>query len=82
MELLFQPKTEKEIELVEIIKTNKDKKIRKKALQELLVLNGLDKNDLYAIRSKEYYFKIANKSIGWNRFSHASIIYNNTLLNR
>jgi hypothetical protein len=82
MELLFQPKTEKEIELVSIIKFNPDKKNRKKALEQLRVLNGLSKDDYLSIRSKEFYSKIANKPIGWNRFSHASIVYDNTMLKR
>ena len=82
MERLFEPKTEQEAELVKIIKTNSDKDTRKKALKELLVLNGFDKKELYAIRSKETYDRIPNKPPTWMRFRMASIVYNDTMLKR
>lgn len=82
MERLFEAKTEKEQELVYIIKTNSDLKTRRKALKDLLVLNGFDKNELYAIRSKEVYTRIPNKPPTWMRFFSASIIYEDTLLKR
>ena len=82
MERLFEPKTEQETELVKIIKTNTDKAKRKKALQELLVLNGFDKNDLYGIRSKEIYTRIPNKPPTWQRFWSASIVYDDCKLRR
>lgn len=82
MERLFEAKTEKEQELVYIIKTNSDLKTRRKALKDLLVLNGFDKNELYAIRSKEVYIRIPNKPPTWMRFFSASIIYEDTLLKR
>lgn len=82
MERLFEPKTEQEAELVKIIKTHSDKDTRKKALKELLVLNGFDKKELYAIRSKETYDRIPNKPSTWMRFRMASIVYNDTMLKR
>ena len=82
MERLFEPKTEQETELVKIIKTHSDKDTRKKALKELLVLNGFDKKELYAIRSKEIYDRIPNKPPTWQRFRMASIVYNDTMLKR
>ena len=82
MELLFEPKNQQETELVKIIKTNPDKAKRKKALQELLVLNGFDKNDLYAIRSIEVYTRIPNKPPTWRRFYSASIVYDVCRLKR
>ncbi len=82
MERLFEPKTEQENELVKIIKTDQDKTKRKKALQQLLVLNGFDKNDLYSIRSKEVYARIPNKPPTWTRFWSASIVYDDTKLTR
>jgi len=82
MERLFEPKTERENELVQIIKTDQDKAKRKKALQQLLVLNGFDKNDLYSIRSKEVYTRIPNKPPTWTRFWSASIVYDDTKMKR
>jgi hypothetical protein len=82
MERLFEPKTEQENELVKIIKTDQDKAKRKKALQQLLVLNGFDKNDLYSIRSKEVYTRIPNKPPTWTRFWSASIVYDDTKMKR
>lgn len=82
MERLFEPKNEQEKALVDIIKNNPEKATRKKALIELLKLNGFDKNELYAIRSKEVYQRIPNKPTTWKRFSHALIIYNDLLLKR
>ena len=82
MERLFEPKNEQENELVKIIKTDQDKVKRKKALKELLVLNGLDKSDLYTIRSKEVYTRIPNKPPTWKRFWSASIVYDDTRLKR
>ena len=82
MERIFEPKTEQEFELVEIIKTNSDKNARKKALQQLLILNGFDKNYLYAIRSKEVYSRIPNKPPTWKRFYSATVLYNDTMLKR
>ena len=82
MERLFEPKNEQEFKLVEIIKTDQDKSKRKKALQQLLVLNGFDKNDLYSIRSKEVYARIPNKPPTWKRFWSASIVYDDTKLKR
>ena len=82
MERLFEPKNEQESKLVEIIKTDQDRSKRKKALQQLLVLNGFDKNDLYSIRSKEVYARIPNKPPTWTRFCSASIIYDDTKLKR
>lgn len=82
MERIFEPKTEKEIELVKIIKTNSNKAARKKALQQLLILNGIDKNDLYAIRSKEVYSRIPNKPATWKRFHSATVMYDDTILKK
>ena len=82
MERIFEAKNEKEQELVQIIKTNSDKNSRKKALQQLLVLNGLDKNDLYSIRSKEVYVRIPNKPPTWMKFWSASIVYDDCLIKR
>lgn len=82
MERIFEPKTEQEFDLVKIIKTNSDKSARKKALQQLLILNGFDKNDLYAIRSKEVYSSIPNKPPTWKRFYSATVLYNDTMLKR
>jgi hypothetical protein len=82
MERLFEPKNEQESELVKIIKTDKDKTKRKKALQKLLVLNGFDKNDLYSIRSKEVYARIPNKPPTWKSFWSASIVYDDCKLKR
>ena len=82
MERLFEPKTEQENELVKIIKTDQNKAKRKKALQQLLVLNGFDKNDLYSIRSKEVYTRIPNKPPTWTRFWSASIVYDDTKMKR
>ena len=82
MERLFEPKTEQEIELVKIIKTHFDKNTRKKALKELLVLNGFPKNELYAIRSREIYDRIPNKPPTWRRFRMATIVYNDTMIKR
>ena len=82
MERIFEAKTAEEKQLVQIIKTNPDKKSRKKALQQLLVLNGLDKNDLYSIRSKEVYTRIPNKPPTWMKFWSATIVYDDCLINR
>lgn len=82
MERIFEPKTEQEFELVKTIKTNPDKAARKKALQQLLILNGFDKNDLYAIRSTEVYSRIPNKPPTWKRFYSATVLYNDTMLKR
>ena len=82
MERIFEPKTEQEVELVKVIKTSHAKAARKKALQQLLVLNGLDKNDVYSIRSKEVYARIPNKPPTWKRFHSATILYNDTILKR
>lgn len=82
MERLFVPKNEDEKALVDIITKNTEKATRKKALIQLLKLNGFDKNELYAIRAKEVYQRIPNKPPTWKRFSHASIVYNDTLLKR
>jgi hypothetical protein len=82
MERIFEPKTEQEVELVKVIKTNPDKAARKKALQQLLVLNGFDKNDLYSIRSKEVYTRIPNKPPTWKRFYSATVLYNDIMLKR
>jgi hypothetical protein len=82
MERIFEPKNDQENELVKIIKTNQDKRKRKKALQELLVLNGLDKNDYYTIRSKEVYARIPNRPPTWTRFWSASIVYDDCILKR
>lgn len=82
MERIFEPKSDKEKILVEIIKTNSEKKSRKKALIELLNLNGFKKDELYAIRSIEYYQRIPNKPPTWKRFSHACILYNDCLIKR
>ena len=82
MERIFEPQTEQEIELVKIIKTNPEKTTRKKALKQLLVLNGFDKNELYAIRSKEVYSRIPNKPPTWKRFYSATILYDDCKLKR
>lgn len=82
MEHIFEAKTEEEKQLVQIIKTNPDRNSRKKALKQLLVLNGLDKNNLYAIRSKEVYVRIPNKPPTWTRFWSATVIYDDCLLKR
>ena len=82
MERIFKPKTEQEVELVKIIKTNPEKTTRKKALNQLLVLNGFDKNELYAIRSKEVYQRIPNKPPTWKRFYSATIFYDDCKLKR
>lgn len=82
MERIFEPKNEQEKTLVDVIKTNHDKKTRKNALVELLKINGFDKNELFAIRSKEFYMRIPNKPSTWKRFSHAYILYNDILLKR
>ena len=82
MERIFEPKTEQEVELVKVIKTSTAKAARKKALQQLLVLNGLDKNDVYSIRSKEVYARIPNKPPTWKRFYSATVLYNDTILKR
>lgn len=82
MERIFEPKTEQEAELVKIIKTNPNKVARKKALQQLLILNGFDKNNLYAIRSEEVYVRIPNKPSYFRRFHFATLVYNDTMLVR
>ena len=82
MERIFEPKSEQEASLVKVIKTSPVKAIRKKALGQLLVLNGFDKNDLYAIRSKEVYQRIPNKPPTWQRFCSATIFYDDCKLKR
>lgn len=82
MEMIFEPNNEQEKQLVDIIKNNPEKATRKKALVELLKINGFDKNELYAIRSIEVYKRIPNKPPTWKTFSHAVIMYNNLLLKR
>lgn len=82
MERIFEPKTEQELSLVRVIKSNPDKSERKKALQQLLKINGFDKNELYAIRSKEIYQRIPNKPPTWQRFRSATLFYNDTMLKR
>lgn len=82
MERIFEPKTPQEIELVKTIKTSQIKTDRKKALQMLLVLNGFNKNELYAIRTKEVYSRIPNNPSTWMRFCSSTIVYNSCLLKR
>ena len=82
MERIFEPKTQQEIELVQIIKTSQIKADRKKALQKLLILNGFDKNDIYSIRSKEVYARIPNKPPTWTRFWSATIVYDDCKIKR
>lgn len=82
MERIFEPKTQEEIELVQIIKTSQIKVDRKKALQKLLILNGCDKNDIYSIRSKEVYARIPNKPPTWTRFWSATIVYDDCKIKR
>jgi hypothetical protein len=82
MERIFEPKSDKEKELVQIIKTNPDKAKRASAIKQLRLLNGIDKNDLYAIRAKDVYGRIPNKPPTWTRFYSASIFYDDCLLKR
>ena len=82
MERLFEPRTEQEAALVEIIRTSPLKGARKKALMQLLVLCGFDKCELYAIRSKEVYQRIPNKPKTWQRFCSATIFYDDCRLKR
>jgi len=82
MKCIFQPKTEQEIKLVEIIKTNKLRSKRKKALQELLFINGFDKNDLTIIFSKENFVRIKNQPPSYSMFHSAIIFYDNSILKR
>jgi hypothetical protein len=82
MERLFEPKTEKEAELVKTIKNNRDRISRKKALQSLLILNGFEKSELYAIRSIEYYDGISNKPSAWKKFRSASVVYDDCRVTR
>lgn len=82
MERIFEAKTDREIELVKILKTSANKNSRKKALQELLKINGCDKNDLFAIRSKEVYARIEGKPKTWRRFFSATIVYDDRLIHR
>jgi hypothetical protein len=85
---LFVAKTEKEEELVKIIKTNKDLNQRKKALLELRFICGIAKEDcnkmigLMSIKTSEVYQKIKNKQWYIQQFSHASIYYEDTLIKR
>lgn len=82
MERIFEPKTEQEKELVSLIKTSPIRATRRKALKQLLVLNGFTKNELYAIRSKEVYSRIPNKPPTWQRFYSATIMYDDCRLKR
>lgn len=82
MERIFEPKNDEERYFVNIIKTNTDKVTRKKALINLLKLNGFEKNELFAIRSVEVYARIPNKPPTWRRFHHATVVYNTLLLKR
>lgn len=82
MERLFEAKTEAEAELVKVIKTSKIKAERQKALKKLLTINGLQKDDLYAIRSKELYVSIPGKPSYYKSFYSASVVYEDTLLKR
>jgi hypothetical protein len=82
MERIFEPKTNEEIELVNVIKTNPEKKERQKALKKLLVLNGFSKKELYAIRSIEYYDPIPNQPTYYKKFRMAIVMYNDTMLKR
>jgi hypothetical protein len=82
MERLFIPKNAQEVELVHIIKTNKDKAARRKALSQLLVLNGFDKNEVYAIRSIETYRRMPGKPATWQRFFSATVYYDDCRLKR
>jgi len=77
---LFKPLTNKEIELVSIIKTHRKKPIRAKALKELRKLLGCE--NLYTIVSKEYYSHIQDRPKYYQRFRSASIEYDDVKLKR
>lgn len=82
MERIFEPITEREDELVQIIKTNPFKEVRKNALKSLLVLNGCEIDDLYSIRSIEVYQHIPNKPITYRKFLRATVMYDDCKLKR
>jgi len=82
MERLFTPKTAQETELVNTITRNSDRKLRLKALKQLRIINGVDANDLYTIRSKENYTNIKGKPAYFTKFNNASIVYDDCKLIR
>ena len=85
---LFVPKTEKEKELAEIIKTSKDLKERRKALLELRFICGIPKDEcnsmrgITSIKTREVYQKMKNQQWYFQKFSHALIEYEDTLIKR
>jgi DNA-directed RNA polymerase specialized sigma subunit len=85
---LFVAQTEKEEQLVKIIKTSKFLKDRKKALLELRFICGIAKDDcsnmigITSIRTREVYQKIANKNWYCQQFSHAVIEFEDTMIKR
>ena len=85
---IFVPKTENEEQLAQIIKTSQDLKARKKALLELRVLCGIPKNEsdkmlgIVSIKTREVYQKTKNNNWYCQKFSHAIIEYEDTMIKR
>jgi DNA-directed RNA polymerase specialized sigma subunit len=85
---LFVAKTENEEQLVQIIKTSQDLKARRKALLELRFLCGVPKDEcgkmlgLVTIKTREVYQKIKNNNWYCQKFSHAIIEYEDTMIKR
>jgi hypothetical protein len=85
---IFEPKTEQEQTLVNIIKKSKELKERRKALQELKLVNGITKEmqkeqvGILSIVCHEIYQKIPNSKWYCQKFSHATIKYEDTIIKR
>lgn len=83
MEAIFEPKNEKELELVRVIRFSNVLNERKKAIKQLRVICGLDPKDpLCGLRSIEYYDRIPNKPPTWKRFRIAMVVYDTCKLKR
>ena len=85
---IFVAKTENEEQLAKIIKTSQDLKARKKALLELRILCGIPKNEsnkmlgIVSIKTREVYQRIKNNNWYCQKFSHAIIEYEDTIIKR
>ena len=85
---IFVSKTENEEQLAQIIKTSQDLQARKKALLELRVLCGVPKNEsnkmlgIVSIKTREVYQKTKNNNWYCQKFSHAIIEYEDTMIKR